>query len=122
MQVGHGSLINNCTVYNCTTGIYDLGSKNTYGMLNTTVSDCTDGFLSNNAGVVVKSAYFDYNNWYNNTHDISWDDGTSEDNSAKGVNATANNPSFTNAAAGDFSLGGSSSLLDAGFSTELGIG
>lgn len=117
---GTSMAILNCTIYNCGTGI--LGSQFQYGIsiLNTVIDNCTDGFKSHNFGTVYSNWFIDYNNWSNNTHDMSWDNGASEDNSAKGPNDTANAPSFANAAAGDFSLGDTSNLIDAGFSISLG--
>lgn len=115
-------LVQNCTFYNCTTGVLS-NSSNNYGNIyyNNVFDSCTDGFKSNSSGTVSGGVLFDYNNWSNNTHDMSWDNGSTEDNSAKGPNDTANTPNFTNAAGGDFSLQSGSSLIDAGFSISLGV-
>lgn len=109
------------TVYNCTTGILASSTTYTSFFLNNTISDCTDGFKNNNAGTIDTSLKFDYNNWYNNTHDMSWDNGSSEDNAAKGANATALDPEFTDAAGGDFSIAAGSNLANAGFGMRLGV-
>ncbi len=110
------------TIYNCTTGLEaDAGSLRVF-YLNNTISNCTDGFKGAFSGVIQDSHYFDYNNWYNNTRDMSWDDGSTEDNSAKGENATANNPGFIDGTGGNFTLSSTSELINAGFSMRLGIG
>ena len=113
--------VTNCTIYNCTAGMYDNDFTQGVVVLNNAIDNCAVGYRSNSAGTVALTYLIDYNNWSNNTMDMSWNNGSSEDNSAKGPNDTANSPSFTNAAAGDFSLGSTSDLIDAGFSTELGI-
>lgn len=46
----------------------------------------------------------DYNNYYNNTIDVT-DDGVTEDNSYKGQNSTALDPQYTNAGGGDYTIG-----------------
>lgn len=120
--VNDGDYLSNCTVYNCSTaGLYTSILKHYATFLNNAIDSCTVGFKSNNSGVVLSAFLFDYNNWSNNTKDMSWNNGTTEDNSGKGPNATANAPSFTNAAAGNFSLDSASALLDAGFSIDLGV-
>lgn len=114
------SFLNN-TIYNCTSGFAGANYGVTF-YLNNAIDSCTDGFKVDAGGIVKGSTIFDYNNWSNNTRDMSWDNGVSEDNSAKGLNATAVAPAFTNAAGGDFSLDSASGLIDAGFSIELGVG
>jgi len=88
--VGHSRCVN-CNAYNCGTGFSTVQGG---GMIyNCQVSDCTTGIAGtwpNMSGV-----FIDANNYYNNTADVS--------NVTKGPNATANNPGYTNPAAGDFS-------------------
>ncbi len=111
----------NCTIYNCTAGIIMATNAIMDAFINNTISNCTDGFKCNTAGTVIESAYFDYNNWYNNTRDMSWDNGSTEDNSAKGSNAVNIDPTFHDAAGGNFSLKNNSPLVNAGFSLRLGV-
>lgn len=112
--------LRNCTIDDCTSGI--IGSTGDRGILiNNIISNCTDGWKVNNSGTVIGSIFFDFNNWYGNTKDMSWDNGTSEDNSAKGINDTANNPNYTAAGSDDYSLA-SGDCIDGGQSLTLGIG
>lgn len=103
------AIINN-TIYNCGTGIEeDTGDR--FMVMNNIISDCTTGIKW---GTEQKSNYFDYNNYYNNTADVS--------NVTKGENATAYEPQYTGAAGGDFSLNTASDCIGAAFSIELGVG
>ena len=113
--------LTNNTIYNCGSGIkFDNGAV-ACTVINNTISDCTNGFISDSSGTVYTNIWFDYNNWYNNTYDMSWDNGSSEDNSAKGYNALAVNPNFTDASNGNFSLSSSSDLIGAGLAITLGV-
>lgn len=121
IRATNGLRLFNTVIYNCPTGIY---SSYDYGivLLNNVFDNCTNAFKANNGGTVYNHYYIDYNNWSNNTKDMTWDFGSSEDNSAKGPNDTADTPNFTNAAGGDFSLNKSSALIDTGFAISLGVG
>lgn len=91
--LGEGILFQNNTVYNCTTG-FDCsisGDVNLY--LNNDINSCTTGIAVNAADAAAN--VLDYNNYFNNTADVS--------NAIKGANATANDPSYTDATNGDFS-------------------
>jgi len=113
----------NNTIYGCTDGIIGTTSYQGYFLNNTISNNSGWGWKFDNSGTVIASTVFDYNNWYSNTSgDMTWDNGSTEDNSAKGPNALAVNPNFNNAAAGDFSLQSSSNLIDAGMSMTLGVG
>lgn len=118
----YSTVINN-TIYNCAVGInlYNSTWSHDILVLNNTIVNCTDGMTMDNSGTVRKSIIFDYNNWYNNTSDMSWDNGSSEDNSAKGLNALAVDPQFTDAPNGDFSLDSASGLIGTGFNIRLGV-
>lgn len=100
----------NNTFYGCGSGI--LGTT-TYGgtILNNTISDCTNGINFTSTSV---QALIDYNNYYNNTTDVT--------GITKGSNALAVDPKFTNAAGGDFSLASDSALIGAGLGITLGVG
>jgi len=109
------------TFYNCTSGIIGTTSSGNY-IESCAFDSCTDAWKFNNSGTVTVN-HFDYNNWAtNNTRDMSWDNGSTEDNSAKGLNATASVSGFTDPANGDFSLGGSSAMLEAGKPLDVGVG
>lgn len=110
----------NTTIYNCTSGVTgtNYAASQYY---NNVIDNCTTGFKVNAAGVIAMSTLFDYNNWSNNTKDMSWDNGVSEDNLAKGANDTAVAPAFIDAPASNFSLQSNSNLIDAGFSINLGV-
>jgi len=110
-----------CSIYNCTSGIAATSGSLSGNLWDTTISGCTDGFKIDLSDVINEDNKFDYNNWYDNTRDMSWDDGTSEDNTAKGPNALAVDPNFNNAAGGDFSLTSSSALLGASHPIDNGV-
>ena len=104
-------IIEGNTIYGgSTAGIYGTTSGLNF-IRNNSISGCGTGinFTSGNAQALV-----DYNNYYNNTTDVS---GVS-----KGANATAVNPQFTDAANGDFSLASDSALIGAGLGITLGVG
>jgi hypothetical protein len=82
-----GALIQNNTVYNCTIGIQHTGGA--LRIYNNDINTCTTGISGDTDKDIV-----DFNNYYNNTADVS--------NVVKGANATANNPGYTDAANGDF--------------------
>jgi len=118
--VNNNQIINN-TIYNCTSGVI-LTTAHSNTVYSNSFTSCTSGWGANNSGTVTGGNYFDYNNWNGNTNDITWDNGSTEDNSEKGTNATAAAPGFTDAANGDFSLGGSSAMLEAGKPLDVGVG
>lgn len=112
-------IINN-TIDDCTNGIIGIDAERGV-VLNNIISNCTDGWKFNNSGTVITSNIIDYNNWYNNTQDMSWDNGSTEDNSAKGGNATAVNPNYNAAGSDDYSLT-SGDCIDGGKSMIRGVG
>lgn len=71
------------------------------------IDGCTTGI---SADAALTSHVLDYNNFDDNTADVS--------NVTKGANATAYDPEFGNAGAGDFSVG-SSDLAGVGFSPNF---
>lgn len=103
------------TIYNCTTGIsYSSNDYSPTVILNNSISDCTDGCLADQSGTINYGRLFDHNNWYNNTHDMSFDNGSSEDNSYKGSNDIDEDPDFIDASNDDFSISASSGNFNAG--------
>ena len=121
LSADYNSLLRNLTIYGCGSGITATGNCTGMILINSTISNCTDGLKSDYSGTI-QYYWGDYNNWYNNTRDMSWDDGSTEDNSAKGPNDIALDPSFTDASNGDFSIASGSNLADAGFGIQLGVG
>lgn len=104
----HAVVAMNNTIYNCSVGISEtIGTR--WVVMNNIISDCTTGISWDTEQ---KSNYFDFNNYYNNTADVS--------NVTKGPNATAYEPQYTGA--GDFSLNTASDCIGAAFSIELGVG
>lgn len=90
-----GIIIINNTLYNGTTGISlpaTTGTRST--VLNNIISTFTTGASAN---ALTDSNYFDYNNFHNN--------GTARTNVTAGAGDIALDPSFTNAASGDFTVG-----------------
>ena len=83
--------ITNCTFYNSTTAI-DL-DQFTGVFMDNVIDSCTSGFEVDSDA----PNYFDYNNWSNNTTDVT--------GVTKGGNATSASPGFADAAGGDFSPG-----------------
>jgi hypothetical protein len=77
--------------YNCSTAILIAGN-NSFTIINNLFDSCTTGVSASSA---LDSNYLDYNNWNNNGTDVS--------NVTKGDHATTDDPSFTDAANGDFS-------------------
>ena len=118
---GSGNSAINCNFYSLTNGIY-INTQSLMMIFNNDFSSCTNAIIANKSGVIDKSIYFDYNNFYNNTNDMTWDNGSSEDNSAKGPHTTSNDPGYVNAASGDFTLSSTSLLIDAGLGMRLGTG
>lgn len=79
---------NNNTIYDCTVG---LTLTNTgCDAINNDINSCTTGI----SGTVGKDNRLDWNNYHNNTADVS--------NCTKGEDATATDPNYTDAANGDF--------------------
>lgn len=104
------TLMNNA-IYNCDKGVDTDGAGANWVIMNNIFdSNTTYGFTVDTER---KSNYADFNNWYNNGDDVL--------NLTKGPNATANDPKFTNAAGGDFSLQQDSLCIGAGFCIRLGI-
>ncbi len=118
----NGVRIRNNIFYGATTaGITSSFSTADHEIINNSISDCAIGFKANFSGNK-RNTFFDYNNWYNNTMDISLNNGSSEDNSPKGLHDTAVNPLYTTPGSGDFTLQSSSGLTGAGFPLTLGLG
>jgi parallel beta-helix repeat protein len=99
------------TVYEATTYGIDATQSGGNIIINNTLSGCGTGIAGSTS---YPQALIDYNNYYNNTTDVS--------NVSKGPNAMAVNPNFTDAASGDFSLASASDLIGAGLGIQLGVG
>ncbi len=109
-------------IYNCTTGISIPGTAERPGRyMNNSISGCTDGMKLNFSGSPMLNTFMDYNNWYNNTRDISTDNGSTEDNSMKGSNDIAVDPKFTDPTNDDFTLQSDSLLRNAGMPMLDGV-
>jgi len=108
------SSVQNCTFYNCGTGIY-MGANNSFGFMHNNIfSNCTVGFdfntpLSENG----RGLDIDYNHWHNNGDNMT--------GAVVGPNATSGDPLFTNPGAGDFSIPENSPCIDAGLNITLGV-
>ena len=108
----YAAIIINNTIYNCNHGVWT-----DYGImmfLNNILYSNEYGFVGDFSGANVKSIIMDYNNWYDNTYDISMDNEGSEDNTLKGPHDTSNNPLFVDYENDDFSLQSTSQCIDAG--------
>lgn len=118
----NGCLFMNNTIYNCGVGIFMENTLNYNNVIiNNSITDCTNGFAGDYSGTPQPGfVTIDYNNWYNNTRDMSWDNGSSADNSLKGPNDIAANPSYTDAAGGDFTP--TAGIIDTGLTMSLGVG
>jgi hypothetical protein len=91
----HGE-IDNCTVYNCTTGVYSTSNAAAkWTILNTIFKDNTTAI--DWSGGAAGSMYVDFCNFHGNTTDVV--------DVPKGNNCFALDPGFTDAANGDFSVG-----------------
>jgi len=90
-----GCFVYGSTIYNCTDGLDLASGTNGFVAWNCTFSDCGTAVKSGND--LGGSHLIDYNNWYNNTTDVS--------NVDKGANAMAVDPGFADAAGGDFTPG-----------------
>ena len=99
------------TIYNCTKGIKGNVAENNH-IRNTIIDTCTTGVEWTGAQIV----FMDYNNWNGNGTDISGAGVT------KGSHATAFDPLFTNAAAGNFALQAGSPVIQAGARIRVGVG
>jgi len=104
------SIINN-SIYNCTDGIDILAGSNPT-ILSNSFSSCTNGIIHATSGQT--GTFPDWNNYSGNTADVT--------NVTKGGNATANSPGYTDAANGDFTLGTSSAMREAGRPLDVGVG
>jgi hypothetical protein len=101
-------MVMNSTIYNSGTGILG-GASVEATIINNIIDSCTTGISMTSETL---DNYYDYNNYYNNTSDTS--------NVTKGGNATANDPNFTDASGGNFSIA-SGSCLDAAQVITLGV-
>lgn len=119
-DVNNALIIHNA-LYNCVRGIGSTTSHSNIIMNNSFTGD-TNGWFGDNSGTITGGNNFYSNNWNGNNKDMTWDAASSEDNSAKGANATANAPGYTNAAGGDFTLTDSSAMLGAGKPLDVGVG
>lgn len=102
--------INNCTVYNCSTAGISGNDSESCTIINNIIDTCIAGITFT---ADADTNYLDYNNYHGNTGDTN--------NCTKGDNATAYDPTFTNAAGGNFSLQAGSSCIGAGFAIEKGV-
>lgn len=109
---GIDNFISNCVFYSCGKAVNSNGAAYQVRIVNSIILTCTVG-LSCSASSPT-DFYSDYNNFYDNGTDVT--------NVIKGPNDTAANPSFTDAANGNFSLAAGSGCIDAAFSTRLAVG
>jgi len=107
---------------NCTDGFTASSTEAPGTIINCSFSNCTNGLKLDYSSTNKLNWFLDYNNWYNNTRDISVDNGSTEDNSMKGIHDTAVNPNFTAAASDDFTLTTGSALRNAGMPLLHGVG
>ena len=91
----------------CGQGI-DVGTAVSVWVENCEISNNTTGAAADSSS---DRHVFDYNNWYNNTADVS--------NVSKGSNATAYDPNYEGA--DDFRSGSGSSIREAGYGIDLGV-
>ncbi len=105
----YGLTVKNNTIYNCDVG---LDGPNFWGslVLNNIIEACGVGAQQ---VAEKKTNLWDYNNW-RNTLDVN--------NVTKGPHATAYDPKFINAGAGNFALDPASECVGAGFSISIGVG
>lgn len=99
----------NCTAYNCDRGFTGGTSRGGFWIYNCIIDSCAT------YGIVAFTPVdynIDYNNYSSNGTDVT--------GVAKGPNATADAPAFTNAAGGDFTTG--VAVQDNGLGIRLGIG
>lgn len=101
----------NCVFYNCSTAGVQLTTGTGLTLLNNIFDTCGIGVdVSTGAQ---GTHYEDFNNFYNCTTDRNY--------VLVGANSVDTAPSFTNSAAGDFSLSGGA-MVDAGLTIRLGVG
>lgn len=107
------------TIYNNTIGLQfnSTSGSNNIAIFNNIFDANTTAFLTNDGGTVNFGFYIDYNVW-DNTTDMTWDNGGSEDNSYKGANAVNGDPSLNDPANGDFTLQSGSNAIGAGLSSN----
>lgn len=103
------SFVINCTFYNCTTAALTTSSTSNVLWYNNQFVSCGIGI--NESAALREDSLCDYNNYYDNTTNYGH-------NSLAGINDTANNPGFTDAAGGDFSGVDSAD----GLTIRLGVG
>ncbi len=120
-NIASSTIIKNNTFYGNTTGLDLETSTITSICLNNIFDSNVTGCRADESGNVNLSMLIDYNNWSNNTRDMSWDDGSSEDNSAKGEHDTSYSPGFVDAPNGNFSLYDNSDLLKIGYTIGAGV-
>jgi hypothetical protein len=135
MPNGNWAVVNNI-FDDCGLRGIDLATNSDNNLIvNNTINDATRGIeyqsgatavilnnaLTNNSVEAIKHAtashtggFIDWNNYSGNTTDVT--------NVTKGGNATANAPSYTDAAGQDFSLGTSSAMREAGRPLDIGVG
>lgn len=106
------SCVMNNVIYNCTTAGFKFTTGDNHYIINNIFHTCgvgisfTDGHEGEN--------YENYNNLYNCT--------TDRENIDVGEDSIDTDPGFTNAAGGDFSLTGASTMIDAGMALRLAVG
>ena len=133
IDIDTGSLnVNYCIMDTCEKGINIKAGQDDHRIINNTIYNCSVAGISGNdaeGSIILNNIidtclvgitftadggnYLDYNNYHGNTGDVT--------NCTKGDNATAYDPTFTNAAGGNFSLQAGSSCIGAGFAIEKGV-
>ena len=117
----YNSLFDSNTIYNCDDGIKTVATIYPLAIINNIITNCDRGFNCNNSGTPKQTIFFDYNDWYSNIIDISWDNGSSEDNSTKGIHDMDVYPNFVYPEGEDFRLKSSSGLLYQGANLTAGV-
>lgn len=100
-----GGLIVNCTIYNAGTIGMLIDATDQPRIRNSIISDCPVGIQSDAASTYQNFPISDYNNFWNNTIDVSFDGGLTEATGGKGRTFYELDPQFTDALSGDFSIG-----------------
>lgn len=109
---GASQLLSNNTIYDCATAGIDMSVGNMHVVTNNILDSCAIGILGDEP--TYTQALVDYNNYHNNTTDVS--------GVTKGPNAMAFDPKFVDAANDDFSLEVDSELIGAGLGIQIGVG
>ena len=106
----------NCTIDNCADGI-SLSNGHTMLALNNIISNCSKGVV---LGSYNESAWWDYNDFYNNDTDTTRVPTRHATLALPGPHDIDADPGYTDSANGDYRTGGN--VADTGFGVRLGVG